>query len=330
MKRRCNFHESLEVDCHANEETDRRFVDPDDTIRDTLRLIGISKVRFELKLPLVTAGSMVHEFRLIRSIGNGCGEFTNGLQSDASHDLPVLTSQTKRFQMIAIARPLVLLCGLTLMTPCVTAEGTPLNDNLNKYVAAREVEFDRIPADRKQLLAELAAYVQAQRTAQQPVRLTFICTHNSRRSHLSQIWASTAAAHYGIGDLETFSGGTEATAFNPRAVAAMRRAGFIISDPAPAENPRYQVVFAPELDPLECFSKRYNESPNPQSQYCAVMTCSDADEKCPLIQGATQRIALTYDDPKAFDGTPAEAAKYDERCAQIAREMLYVFSLVRS
>ena len=33
-----------------------------------------------------------------------------------------------------------------------------------------------------------------------------------------------------------------------------------------------------------------------------------------------------YDDPKAFDDTPAEAEKYDERSQQIAREMLYIFS----
>ena len=47
-----------------------------------------------------------------------------------------------------------------------------------------------------------------------------------------------------------------------------------------------------------------------------------------MVLGAAERIAITYEDPKAFDGTDREAEAYDERCRQIAREMLYVFSLV--
>jgi len=36
------------------------------------------------------------------------------------------------------------------------------------------------------------------------------------------------------------------------------------------------------------------------------------------------RFALPYDDPKQSDGTPTEVKTYDERCRQIAREMLYM------
>ena len=58
------------------------------------------------------------------------------------------------------------------------------------------------------------------------------------------------------------------------------------------------------------------------------MSCSQADRNCPLVPGCAARIALPYDDPKDFDGTDREAAMYDERCRQIAREMLFVFSQV--
>lgn len=153
-------------------------------------------------------------------------------------------------------------------------------------------------------------------------------THNSRRSHLAQIWAQAAALHYRVPGVEVYSGGTEATAFNPRAVAALRRAGFDIQASADGNgsNPRYLVRFGGRSEPLECFSKIYSQPPNPQADFCAVMTCSEADRNCPLVAGATVRIALPYDDPKAFDGNPQESAAYDERCRQIAREMLYVFS----
>jgi protein-tyrosine-phosphatase len=191
------------------------------------------------------------------------------------------------------------------------------------------LDFDRIPGERKTLLDDLADYVITQTAAGSPVRLIFICTHNSRRSHMSQIWAQTAAAHYGIDWIETYSGGTEATAFNPRAVAAMRRAGFEISSAGEGENPVYSIRCGEVGLRMEAFSKIYTESPNPTSDFCAVMTCSNADEACPYVQGASHRVSITYDDPKDADGTEQEAEVYDERCRQIGREMFYVFCRAR-
>jgi len=220
-----------------------------------------------------------------------------------------------------------MICAAVVAVMFAAANGeSPLNSPLQKYVAERTAEFDLISDERKQELARIAAYVRRQIEAAQPARLTFICTHNSRRSHFAQIWAATAAEQYGVKGVETFSGGTEATAFNPRAVDALRRAGFDIPQPTGRNNPRYQVRFHPSAQPMECFSKVYDAEPNPAADYCAVMTCSQADQNCPIVQGASLRIALPFDDPKAFDDTAEETAKYDERCRQIAREMLFVFS----
>lgn len=58
------------------------------------------------------------------------------------------------------------------------------------------------------------------------------------------------------------------------------------------------------------------------------MTCSDADEASPLVMGAAGRCAIPCEDPEALDGTKVESRMDDERCAQIAREMLTVFSRV--
>ncbi|MDX2198885.1 MAG: protein-tyrosine-phosphatase [Phycisphaerae bacterium] len=207
--------------------------------------------------------------------------------------------------------------------------GMRLYPELAATVKARIGEFEQIPAARKEQLKEIATFVRDAREKQQPIRMTFICTHNSRRSHLAHLWATVAAAHYGIEKFEGFSGGTEATAFNPRAVAAIRRAGFVVKSDESAKNPRYEVRIGPDAPAIACFSKVYSEGGNPSKDFCAVMVCGQADASCPIVSGATARIALPYDDPKVSDGTPAESATYDERCAQIAREMLYAMSMVK-
>lgn len=188
--------------------------------------------------------------------------------------------------------------------------------------------FNLIPQKRKELLKEVAKYIGNGLLHRKNVKLNFICTHNSRRSHLAQIWTQTAAAHYGMDGIQTFSGGTEATAFNPRAVAAVERAGFHINNPG-GNNPRYEVKYAEDADPMICFSKTFDDAVNPDSQFAAIMTCSDADENCPVVPGTSFRKAVTYRDPKESDGTNHEKETYDERCLQIGREMLYMMSLVQ-
>ncbi|HEY9046243.1 MAG TPA: protein-tyrosine-phosphatase [Ohtaekwangia sp.] len=190
-------------------------------------------------------------------------------------------------------------------------------------------EFHEIPPERKEILKELTQFIQKNVENKQPVYLNFICTHNSRRSHLSQLWAQAAAYYYSVPNVSCFSGGTEATAFNPRAVKAMQEAGFAIVKSAEDTNPIYNVKYTLEAPGIKAFSKKYDDPFNHNKDFAAVMTCSHADENCPLVLGATARIALTYDDPKNFDDTPQESAKYTERVRQIGREILYAFSQVK-
>ena len=201
--------------------------------------------------------------------------------------------------------------------------------SLTQTVAKLTSEFASIPAERKMLLQELVQFIEKKIKAGQPVHLNFICTHNSRRSHLSQIWAQAAAYYYHVPHVFCYSGGTEATAFNPRAVKSMQEAGFIINMTKPGDNPRYEVHFAENVSPVIAFSKKYDDPFNHNQDFAAIMTCSHADENCPLVLGASGRIALTYHDPKEFDGTPLEAAKYAERVHEIGREILFAFSQVK-
>ncbi|PRY10096.1 arsenate reductase [Pontibacter ummariensis] len=204
-----------------------------------------------------------------------------------------------------------------------------LLDPLNKTAQGLEEEFVAITNERKELLRQLSDYVREKVTKSEPVQLVYICTHNSRRSHMAQLWAQAAAAYYEVPDVHTFSGGTEATAFNPRAVKAMQELGFAVSAQREDNNPHYEVSYAADTAPVVTWSKRFDDTANPQREFCAIMTCSDADGNCPFVEGAERRIAITYEDPKNFDGTPEEAAKYLERARQIGREMLYVFKAGR-
>lgn len=204
-----------------------------------------------------------------------------------------------------------------------------MNQELKSYIDGLTSNFDSIPSERKDQLKKVANYIRSKKESEETTKLNFICTHNSRRSHLAQIWTQTAAYYYGIDNIETYSGGTEATAFNPRAVAAIERAGFNVESPG-GENPGYEVSFSEDAEHMICFSKKFDDSFNPKKNFAAVMTCSDADENCPFVPGAEFRMSVTYTDPKEADGSDQEAKIYDERCRQIATEMFYMMNLVRS
>lgn len=203
-----------------------------------------------------------------------------------------------------------------------------LTPKLQSYINSLKDEADLIPDNRKELLSRLAEYIGKKIKEEASVQLNFICTHNSRRSIISQIWAYTAAAYYGLEGIKTFSGGTEATAFNPRAVSAMERVGFRVGKPG-GENPHYLVAYGEGAHPLECFSKTFDDPFNPKKDFAAIMTCSDADANCPFIPGVEFRLPLTYEDPKEADDSPQEAERYDERVRQIGREIFYALHLTQ-
>lgn len=197
--------------------------------------------------------------------------------------------------------------------------------NVYDYCASLILQFDTIPSHRKTLLRELSDYIAAQIVLKKDINLLFVCTHNSRRSHFGQIWATVAADFFATQKVHPFSGGTESTCFNENAIEALRSLGFDINATTDTNNPVYHVIFG-ENQIITCFSKRYDDNVNPHANFAAIMTCSDAEQNCPVIFGADKRIGICYDDPKAFDNTPMQETAYHARCEQIALEMLFVFS----
>ena len=187
---------------------------------------------------------------------------------------------------------------------------------------------ENISAERKEVLAPLITYIRDKQSKGQTIRLNFICTHNSRRSHLSQIWAQTMAYHFGFKNVFCYSGGTEATAMFTKIGETLYNQGFDILKISETINSVYAVKYDGNELPLICFSKDYNHAFNPTGNYGAVVTCNSADEACPIVFGAEARFPVKYDDPKAFDHTALMDAKYAERSLQIGEEMWYVFGQV--
>ena len=194
----------------------------------------------------------------------------------------------------------------------------------------KNLKPESISDDRKEILKPLTEFIQTKITSDQEIRINFICTHNSRRSHLSQVWAQTMAKYFNIKNVFCYSGGTEATALFPMVAETLKNSGFEIKTLSEGKNPVYSIKYAENEPPIIGFSKKLDDDFNPKSEFAAIMTCSHADGACPFIAGAEKRIPITFEDPKAFDNTPQQVEKYNERSLQIATELFYVFSQINS
>lgn len=191
-----------------------------------------------------------------------------------------------------------------------------------------QLDTTSISEERKVILHSFAEIIKTKKSKGEIINLNFICTHNSRRSHLSQIWMQTLASHFKIPTIFCYSGGTEATAIAAPVIKTLKKQGFSITQITEGTNPVYALKFDHNSPPIIGFSKEYFHDFNPKSNFTAVMTCSQADDGCPFVAGANEKIALTYEDPKKFDTTAFEEEKYAERSIQIATELYYVLSLI--
>ncbi len=187
---------------------------------------------------------------------------------------------------------------------------------------------ETISETRKATLQALIDFIQHKVSNGQQIRLNFICTHNSRRSHFSQVWAQSLAYYFNIPHVHCYSGGTESTALFPVVAETLQKEGFRIKKHNDSQNPVYHIKYADNEPPVIGFSKKLDDAFNPKSEFAAIMTCSQADEGCPFVAGAEVRIPITFDDPKVFDNSPQQIQKYSERSVQIATELFYVFAQI--
>ena len=228
--------------------------------------------------------------------------------------------------MLDNGKPKLLLVVLPIQA-VVKLNTTTMFQNL--ITTIESISKTTITEERKVVLQPLIDFIQTKVDTQQSIRLNFICTHNSRRSHLSQIWGQTLAFQFGIRNVFCYSGGTEATAMFPKVGETLNNQGFQIQQLSSDNNPVYAIKYDEDEAAIVCFSKTFDDAFNPNSEFAAIMTCSSADAGCPFIAGAEKRLPIRYEDPKAFDGTDLMDEKYAERSLEIASELYFVFSQIK-
>ena len=202
-------------------------------------------------------------------------------------------------------------------------------DDIEQLQSYFESGFGDIPEERQSLLTDCAASIADQLIKHSSTSVVVICTHNSRRSQLGELMIACAAKVYGIDSLKSYSGGSEATAFNYRMVNALIREGISFQLLEAGENPRYVTSLAGESFENEFFSKKYDHSFNPKQNFVAVLVCNSADKACPNIIGASARYFIPYVDPKVSDDSPKEAEVYGAKVIEIGREMFYMIKQVK-
>ena len=185
-----------------------------------------------------------------------------------------------------------------------------------------------ISEDRKILLLKISEAIGFEYSKNEVVNLNFICTHNSRRSQLSQVWSFFAAEYFKL-NINSFSGGTEVTAFHRNTVKTLQKAGFTFHvEDFSHQNPKYSISFEQTNARILGFSKRFNHPINTHP-FMAITTCNNADTNCPFIPIASHRFHLPFIDPKSSDGSEQQNETYLKTNQQIAAEIFLIFSEVK-
>ena len=179
---------------------------------------------------------------------------------------------------------------------------------------------------RKKELLKLIDYINNKINLDREININFICTHNSRRSIFSQIWAKVFSDYYGLQKVKTFSGGTESTFVSQNVIKTLSSYGFIVNKLDQKKNSNYEITYSSNTNKILIFSKKYDEILNPKKNFVAVMTCLSAIENCPFISGSEKTISISYDDPKKYDNLNEPIKMYLNVSNQIAIDMNFVFS----
>jgi hypothetical protein len=220
---------------------------------------------------------------------------------------------------------------MRILEAAIPETRTRLSVKLRAHADYLATTFDMIDPMHRQAGEKLAHWIAVNYERGKPLHVTVVCTGNSRRSILGASMGNLAAAYYGMPEIHFHSGGTAPTAFNQRTVTALKAIGFDVEPTGKeaergeekTQNPVYRVSWGEGFETLE-FSKGYGDASNPQKGFAALMVCSEADEACPFVKGATLRLSIPYLDPKIYDGGAYESAKYAERRDDIGRLMLAV------
>ncbi len=146
----------------------------------------------------------------------------------------------------------------------------------------------------------------SEEAASAPMRILFLCTHNSSRSQIAEgLLRARGGDCYAV-----FSAGTHPRSVHPLAIQAMREIGIDISEAA-----GYR-------------AKSLDEFASQPPMDLVVTVCDDAAEECPFFPGARRQEHWGFPDPSAVVGAEEEqlAAFRSVRDAIAARMDLFLRS----
>lgn len=137
-----------------------------------------------------------------------------------------------------------------------------------------------------------------------PLRVLFLCTHNSARSQMAEGLLRTRSR----GHIEVHSAGNEPSRVHPLAVRAMKDLGIDIS---------------------KQYSKSLMEFLDQEFDY-VITVCDKARESCPIFPGNPQRIHWSIPDPSAVEGD--EEVRYQafrDTALQLSTRIGYLLTIIR-
>ncbi len=130
-----------------------------------------------------------------------------------------------------------------------------------------------------------------------PIRVLFVCTHNSARSQMAEAFLNHLSDGYAIAE----SAGFEPGALNPYAVKVMAEVGIDIS-----KNQTKSV--------FDLFKEGRLYS------YVITVCSPSIAEKCPIFPGFAKRLHWYFPDPASFEGTEEEILEKTRRVRDMIRD----------
>ena len=146
--------------------------------------------------------------------------------------------------------------------------------------------------------------------------LVFLCTHNSRRSQICEVWGSIFSLIYKK-EILINSAGTIKTSVHKEIFNVLKKCGVSV-------NENEEIAFKNLLIKLK--SKTLDQID--AKKFIAIMTCSDAEKSCPIDSRSVKNINMFFKDPKVYDNTKYMEEEYLKTNSNIAEELNYIFKRI--
>ena len=143
--------------------------------------------------------------------------------------------------------------------------------------------------------------------------IVFLCTHNSRRSQICEVWGKVFAEIYRK-KININSAGAFKTVVHSQVYESIVKCGLVVDN-------KKEIFFDKKKFKLN--SKTIDSLT--MKNFIAVMTCSNAEKSCPNDPRSIRNIKMFFNDPRIYDETDKMSREYLNTTIYIAEELNYIF-----